>query len=280
MNKNQDLREKIDYNLLLNYMSHVSTLEKERYELHILYEALDQQHKRLNRENRKVRQKLVMKPNHEFVAGSAVLAVVTAIIGFIVLYFFADSYVDSILYSLEIWAAACAVFIVLLPLGGILAASRDSALKKKIDDKTNQMAIIKSEREKIDALYQETRNTLERFYHLNIVSVKHRNMVSIFTLYDYLLSKKCYRLEGPNGAYHLYESALRQGVIRENQKLLSQVIHESNQRAKELLLQMEDVAQRLDAISQNIKISAYYNNISAQNAESLTWLNLLNTRIH
>ena len=87
MNKNQDLREKIDYNLLLNYMSHVSTLEKERYELHILYEALDQQHKRLNRENRKVRQKLVMKPNHEFVAGSAVLAVVTAIIGFIVLIF-------------------------------------------------------------------------------------------------------------------------------------------------------------------------------------------------
>ena len=52
-----------------------------------------------------------------------------------------------------------------------------------------------------------------RLYSYNIVFGKYRNFVALSSFYEYLLSGRCTSLEGPNGAYNLYESEIRANQI-------------------------------------------------------------------
>lgn len=54
---------------------------------------------------------------------------------------------------------------------------------------------------------------LNKLYSKNIIFPKYRNFLAIAQIYEYLLSGRCSQLEGPNGAYNLYESELRQNII-------------------------------------------------------------------
>ena len=53
---------------------------------------------------------------------------------------------------------------------------------------------------------------LQALYDENIIFPKYRNMVAITTINEYLMSGRCYELEGPNGAYNMYEMELRQNI--------------------------------------------------------------------
>ena len=54
---------------------------------------------------------------------------------------------------------------------------------------------------------------LQELYDQNVVFPKYRNMVAITTINEYLSSGRCFELEGPNGAYNLYEMELRQNIV-------------------------------------------------------------------
>ena len=60
---------------------------------------------------------------------------------------------------------------------------------------------------------EESRKALNSLYDLNIIFEKYRNIVAMTTIYEYFASGRCSELEGPNGAYNLYESELRQNLI-------------------------------------------------------------------
>ena len=91
--------------------------------------------------------------------------------------------------------------------------------------------------------------TLNNLYAKNIVYSKYRNLVAIATIYEYFESGRCTELEGPNGAYNLYESELRSniiicslskiisdlGQIKNGQYALYEQINRSNQTVCELL---------------------------------------------
>lgn len=59
----------------------------------------------------------------------------------------------------------------------------------------------------------EAKKTLEKLYNTNVIYPKYRNLVAVCTIFEYLDSGRCSMLEGPNGAYNLYESELRQNLI-------------------------------------------------------------------
>ena len=50
-------------------------------------------------------------------------------------------------------------------------------------------------------------------YEEGIIYSKYRNLVAVSTIYEYLASGRCDQLEGPNGAYNLYEMELRQNIV-------------------------------------------------------------------
>ena len=104
---------------------------------------------------------------------------------------------------------------------------------------------------------------LQKHYEQNVVFPKYRNMVAITTINEYLMSGRCYELEGPNGAYNLYEMELRQNIvigqlssiissleqIRSNQFSLYQELVKANTTVKDILHEVKGVRENRRFIS-------------------------------
>ena len=104
------------------------------------------------------------------------------------------------------------------------------------------------------------RTSLYNLYSKNIVYTKYRNLIAIATLYEYIDSGRCFELEGPNGAYNLYEGELRSDIIisslnriisdldtiKNNQYVLYKSIEKANSTTHKLLCNISN-AQMLTA---------------------------------
>lgn len=113
-------------------------------------------------------------------------------------------------------------------------------------------------------------NALETLYNENVVFPKYRNFVAITAINEYLLSGRCYSLEGPDGAYNLYEMELRQNIvigqlsniisnleqIRSNQYSLYEQLTRSN-------AMVESIIQELRDIRSDTQLTAYFAEITA-----------------
>lgn len=111
---------------------------------------------------------------------------------------------------------------------------------------------------------------LQKHYEQNVVFPKYRNMVAITTINEYLMSGRCYELEGPNGAYNLYEMELRQNIvigqlssiissleqIRSNQFSLYQELVKANTTVKDILHEVKGVRE-------NTRLTAYFAGVTA-----------------
>lgn len=62
-------------------------------------------------------------------------------------------------------------------------------------------------------IYTETKEILNDLYMQGIIFEKYRAMIPVCMFYEYLASGRCNTLEGPNGAYNLYESELKANII-------------------------------------------------------------------
>ena len=113
-------------------------------------------------------------------------------------------------------------------------------------------------------------NALEQLYAENVIFPKYRNLVAITAINEYLLSGRCDKLEGPDGAYNLYEMELRQNIIiaqlssiidnleqiRSNQYSLYEELQKSNFTINEILSE----TRRMNETS---KLTAYFAGVTA-----------------
>lgn len=113
-------------------------------------------------------------------------------------------------------------------------------------------------------------NTLQELYAQDVIFPKYRNMVAITTINEYLISGRCYELEGPNGAYNLYEMELRQNIIigqlssiinsleqiKSNQFSLYQELVKAN-------ATVQDVLREVHGVKENTSLTAYFAGVTA-----------------
>ena len=135
------------------------------------------------------------------------------------------------------------------------------------------------EKAKIESAEYALRAALQRLYDINVIFPKYRNLVAISMIYEYLSSGRCDRLDGPDGAYNLYEIELRQNIIIGQ---LSSIVENLNQIRNnqftlynELVSANQRVGSVLSDIGNNVKISAYQNEAAAKNAEALKYISLI-----
>lgn len=152
--------------------------------------------------------------------------------------------------------------------------------------KKKQLAIINAEYKKLEAEYKKTANILNQYYDKNIIFAKYRNFVAVSSFYEYFISGRCITFEGHEGAYNIYENEIRLNVviqklddvirkldqIQNNQYMLYSAIQECNKNITRLSRITSDMTNKLQDISQNVEISAYYNSITAVNTEAIKWL--------
>ena len=114
-------------------------------------------------------------------------------------------------------------------------------------------------------------NVLEQHYALGILYPKYRNFVSVSAINEYLSSGRCDRLEGPDGAYNLYEMELRQNIvigqlsavlnnieqIRNNQYTLYQELTHANNLVSDIITEIRE-------LNSTAKLNAYFAALNAQ----------------
>ena len=75
---------------------------------------------------------------------------------------------------------------------------------------------------------QNTKGLLKKLYSKDIVYPKYRNFIAMTQICEYIESGRCYTLEGPDGAYNLFESELRQNIIVNNLREINNQLDELN----------------------------------------------------
>ena len=135
--------------------------------------------------------------------------------------------------------------------------------------------VIDSVNDLYEDLDEKITTSLEELYDMDVIFPKYRNLVAISSINEYLMSGRCYELEGPDGAYNLYETELRQNLIinklsdivdnlekiRDNQYSLYEVLKDSNRTIKSL----SEEARKLNETS---KLTQYYTETAAKAAEA------------
>lgn len=158
-------------------------------------------------------------------------------------------------------------------------ASADRAYDAARNQHMNEVAAFNSKTNSILAQHYDALSSLEKalraLYDENVVYPKYRNMIAMTTINEYLMSGRCSELEGPNGAYNLYEMELRQNIIinqlanivsnleqiRNSQFLLYQELLKANDT-------VEQMCYELRKLNHTEKLNAYFNAVAAKAAAS------------
>lgn len=163
---------------------------------------------------------------------------------------------------------------------------------RQLQERNNQRTLANEEYERAQEKYQvevlqyeDSRNTaiqkhnstlsalekaLQELYGEDVIFSKYRNLVAITAINEYLLSGRCYSLEGADGAYNLYEMELRQNIvigqlsniisnleqIRSNQYSLYEQLTRSNALVENIIRELRD-------IRSDTQLTAYFAEVAA-----------------
>lgn len=127
---------------------------------------------------------------------------------------------------------------------------------KEYDDETaRQLADFKQIETKL-------RIALTELYSKNLIYAKYRNLVAIATIYEYFDSGRCTQLEGPNGAYNMYEGELRSSIIIASLAQiisdLDQIKHGQYALYEQINRSNQEICSLLNNINDTQKLTAYY----------------------
>ena len=94
---------------------------------------------------------------------------------------------------------------------------------------------------------------------------KYRNFVAISQIYEYFASGRVTELEGPNGAYNLFENEMRQNVIIYELNEILQHLEEIKKYQRMTYDAIMDANRLLANIEKNTAVSAFNSSVIAEN---------------
>lgn len=304
-NRKMIMPKKVDYDTLINYLNYINSLNFKLLELQKLYVDLGNRVKYLKNGNPKpyLSYEKDITYSDEIIRFGSIGGL---LIGFISL-FCSSPYgiLGTLIRGILIWfGITFACSFIFLPLIDYIANTQTRNKNKEIEKinneiqfendclksvELNQINNIQKEMGTILTLYENTQNTLNNLYDLNIIYPKYRSLISICTIYEYLISRRCYKLDGADGAYNIYEFEIRQNIIidklnvvieklneiSENQQLLYSELIRTNKVVAQMSENIKKLSFGVDKISDKIEVNTYYSKISAQNSEYLKWSDTL-----
>ena len=140
--------------------------------------------------------------------------------------------------------------------------------------------MLNSEKRKMNRRLEDSIQNLQMVYSKNICYEKYRNIIAVCSIYEYLASKRCYQLVGPDGCYNLFEQEIRADLIilkldeiinkldqiQKNQNKLYWAISDSNRNSKNMI---EATNKMLDTLyAANSKLDGMSKGISELNKQT------------
>ena len=162
----------------------------------------------------------------------------------------------------------------------------NAAYQKKCEETKQAYNYANQSVEQMVEPLNETKAILQKYYDLDIIFPKYRSLAAMSTMCEYFQTGRCSELTGPNGAYNLYESELRQNLIinqldavigqleqiKNNQYLLYtelRQVREATEYIAGTTTALLDSSKRIEA---NTAVTAYCAEITAANTTALTMM--------
>ena len=135
-----------------------------------------------------------------------------------------------------------------------------TATQKENAKRQAERAVLQANIDAAEKQFTTSLLTLDKLYSANIIHPKYRDLTAVSSLYEYIDTGRCSQLEGPNGAYNMFESEVRLDhillkmddvirqldSIRQSQYQLYVAVSEGNRRTASLL---ESVSQDVESVS-------------------------------
>ena len=136
---------------------------------------------------------------------------------------------------------------------------------------------------------EATKKVLDELYALDVVFPKYRTLVALCSMYEYFMTGRVSQLKGPDGAYNLYESELRQNMIisqldnisskldsiQTNQYTLYAELKKANEYLSTINDTMFSALETLEHIADSAELGNLISSNIAQNAEALKYIALI-----
>lgn len=149
-----------------------------------------------------------------------------------------------------------------------------------------ELKIIDEGMEKVSDSQSETQRLLDKYYDMDIIYPKYRNLVAVSSFHEYLASGRCTNLEGTDGAYNIYENEVRQDMIisklddiirhlemiEKNQYMLYIAVKECSEKVEKISGDIFRAVQRLQWIGNSAMFIEYNSCVTARNTEHAAWL--------
>lgn len=153
--------------------------------------------------------------------------------------------------------------------------SKKKSVKKSVN---NASLFIQNDIKAAEAQLAMAAKSRADFYSYNIIYPKYRNYVAVATFCEYIDSGRCNSLEGPNGAYNLYETECMNNLIvsqltviadklediKQNQILMYRELKTINHNLKTLNDTMKDAVSSIKSVAMSMsEMQDYLIDISA-----------------
>lgn len=166
--------------------------------------------------------------------------------------------------------------------------------KKADDDYLHELTLYQAAEKAIAQLEKPLDDTvvaLEKLYQIGWIFPKYHNFVAVCSFYEYFLTGRCAELAGPDGAYNLYESELRQNIIinsletivnelesiKSNQYILYKELEKTKEYASQICDDVMGIYSETIKTSNAAHIAASCAETSAKNTEALKYIALINS---
>lgn len=129
------------------------------------------------------------------------------------------------------------------------------------------LSVLTEEYQILSKHIKYTEELLGKYYDLDIIYPKYRNLVYICSIYEYLESDRCDSLTGPYGAYNLLENDIKYARIVEKLDYISQTLEDIRDNQRELYYAIQETNNSLNSLNASL------NNLSENMTKGLTELN-------
>ena len=138
---------------------------------------------------------------------------------------------------------------------------------------------------KLNQPLKELKASMIKYYSLDIIFPKYHNLPALTSIYEYLTSGRCEKLTGPDGAYNLYESELRQNTIvsqlnviisnleqiRQNQYTLYQEMVKMNSNVQLIVRELDEIRSYTYTLTELSALNTVYTGIAASSASAMAF---------
>lgn len=142
----------------------------------------------------------------------------------------------------------------------------------RVSKEKELLPILQKDIQMLDDRRKKSVQLLDKYYALDIIKPKYRNLLCVATFLEYLENERCYTLTGPDGCYNKFEEERQRGIIiaqltnisrqleqiRKTQERVADALDEIQSNTSRLCEGVQGLNGKMDIVMQDQRTIAYY----------------------